>query len=294
MAHGKAMMAPDRPHAGRDYAWRGARCIILRSGDIAVRNTPAAGRCVRVCALVTSDGIGGTDGFGGTVPLFVTSDGIGGTGWLRRDGAVIRDLRWLRRDRWLWRGGAVRGWARPGGGRARIRVRCGWFGHGVFPLARGGPPQHPRATAGSAAGRNAATENRRARGTLADAQQGRRQRPAAAAQGGRYRAGPTAGTGGCTPAEPPAASSLLLSDGMTSGSTRPGQGRPSCGPGGAGLHRVTAAAGQNPGPAASKPGTGIVSRDAAVRASWAPTIVMTAPMRTSSSGSPGKLAAAGG
>ena len=214
--------------------------------------------------------------------------------WLRRDGAVIRDLRWHRRDRWLWRGGAVRGWARPGGGRARIRVRCGWFGHGVFPLARGGPPQHPRATAGSAAGRNAATENRRARGTLADAQQGRRQRPAAAAQGGRYRAGPTAGTGGCTPAEPPAASSLLLSDGMTSGSTRPGQGRPSCGLDVAGLHRVTAAAGQDPGPAASKPGTGIVSRDAAVRASWAPTIVMTAPMRMSSSGSPGKLAAAGG
>lgn len=30
--------------AGRDYAWRGARCIILRSGDIAVRTTPAAGR----------------------------------------------------------------------------------------------------------------------------------------------------------------------------------------------------------------------------------------------------------
>ena len=45
----------------------------------------AAGRRVRVCAFVTSDGIGGTDGFGGTVPLcalvplFVTSDGIGGT-----------------------------------------------------------------------------------------------------------------------------------------------------------------------------------------------------------------------
>jgi hypothetical protein len=79
-------MAADRLHAGRDYAWRGARRIILRSGDIAVRNTPAAGRRVRVCALVTSDGIGGTGGFGGTVPLcalvplFVTSDGIGGTG----------------------------------------------------------------------------------------------------------------------------------------------------------------------------------------------------------------------
>jgi Major Facilitator Superfamily len=64
----QAMMAAGRPHAGRDYAWRGARCIILCSGDIAVPNTPAAGRCARVCALVTSDGIGGTDGFGGTVP----------------------------------------------------------------------------------------------------------------------------------------------------------------------------------------------------------------------------------
>jgi len=79
-------MAADRLHAGRDYAWRGARRIILRSGDIAVRNTPAAGRCVRVRAVATSDGIGGTDGFGGTVPLrasvplFVTSDGTGGTG----------------------------------------------------------------------------------------------------------------------------------------------------------------------------------------------------------------------
>ena len=73
------MMAADRPPAGRDYAWRGARRIILRSGDIAVRNTPAAGRRVRMCALVTSDGIGGTDGFDGTVPLFVASDGIGGT-----------------------------------------------------------------------------------------------------------------------------------------------------------------------------------------------------------------------
>ena len=65
----QALMAADRLHAGRDYAWRGARRIILRSGDIAVRNTPAAGRRVRVCAFVTSDGIGGTDGFGGTVPL---------------------------------------------------------------------------------------------------------------------------------------------------------------------------------------------------------------------------------
>ncbi len=88
----QAMMAADRLHAGRDYAWRGARRIILRSGDIAVRNTPAAGRCVRACAFVTSDGIGGTDGLGGTVPLFVTSDGIGGTDGL--GGAVpLRDGR---------------------------------------------------------------------------------------------------------------------------------------------------------------------------------------------------------
>ena len=75
----QATMAADRLHVGRDYAWRGARRIIVRSDDIAVRNTPAAGRCVRTCAFVTSDGIGGTDGFGGAVPLFVTSDGIGGT-----------------------------------------------------------------------------------------------------------------------------------------------------------------------------------------------------------------------
>ena len=73
-------MAADRRLAGRDYAWRGPRRIILRSGDIAVRTTPAAGRCVR--AVVTSDGIGGTDGVGGTVPLVVTSEGIGGTGGL--------------------------------------------------------------------------------------------------------------------------------------------------------------------------------------------------------------------
>ena len=73
-------MAADRRLAGRAYAWRGARCIILRSGDIAVRTTPAAGRRVR--AVVTSDGIGGTGGFGGAVPLFVTSEGIGGTGGL--------------------------------------------------------------------------------------------------------------------------------------------------------------------------------------------------------------------
>ena len=91
------MMAAGLP-VGRDYAWRGARCIIFRSGDIAVRNTPAAGRRVRACAVVTSDGIGGTGGFGGTgplcalVPFCVTSDGIGGTGGF--GGAVpLRDGR---------------------------------------------------------------------------------------------------------------------------------------------------------------------------------------------------------
>ena len=58
----QAMMAADRQFAGRDYAWRGARCSILRSGDIAVRTTPAAGRWAR--AVVTSEGIGGTGAAG--------------------------------------------------------------------------------------------------------------------------------------------------------------------------------------------------------------------------------------
>jgi hypothetical protein len=50
-----------------------------------------------------------------------------------------------------------------------------------------------------------------------------------------------------------------------------------------------------PGSARQLPsGTGTVSRDAALRASWAPTIVMTASVRICSSGSPGKLAASGG
>jgi hypothetical protein len=73
-------LQPMRLRAGRDYAWRGTRRIILRSGDIAVRNTTAAGRCVRVCALVTSDGIGGTGGFGAAAPSFAASYGIGGAG----------------------------------------------------------------------------------------------------------------------------------------------------------------------------------------------------------------------
>jgi hypothetical protein len=160
---------------------------------------------------------------------------------LRRDGAVIRDLRRHRRDRRLGRDGAVRGWVRPGGGWARIRVGCGWFGHGIFPGQVGvrrsvpgdrvvsGRPE--RCDGGWAGGR-----------LLADAQQRRRQRPAAAAQGGRSRADPVAGTGGCTQAEPPAASLPLLCDGMTSGSARPGPSRATCGLKIAGIHRVTAAA----------------------------------------------------
>jgi hypothetical protein len=127
--------------AGRDYAWRGARRSILRSGDIAVRTTPAAGRCVR--AGVTFDGIGGTGGCGETVPFVVTSEGIGGTGGF--GGAVpLGD----------GRGRVVAG---PGSGR-------GAAGSGivVFPTG-GGPPQRPRRLL-VAAGRNAATEDGRAGG----------------------------------------------------------------------------------------------------------------------------------
>jgi hypothetical protein len=130
-----AMMAADRLHAGRDYAWRGARRIILRSVDIAVRNTPAAGRWVRACAFVTSDGIGGTDGFGGAVPLFVTSDGIGGAVrlFVTSDGIGGTD----------GFGGAV-----PlGDGRGRVvaGLGSGWGATGsgmVSSLGTWGPPQH--------------------------------------------------------------------------------------------------------------------------------------------------------
>jgi hypothetical protein len=62
------------PRRGADYGWRGARCIILRSGSITLRNPPTAGRCTRVRSFVTSDGMGGTPGPGGTVPL---GDGSG-------------------------------------------------------------------------------------------------------------------------------------------------------------------------------------------------------------------------
>jgi hypothetical protein len=117
----------------------------------------------------------------------------------------------------------------------------------------------------------------------------KRQPASARPGGGRF----LAGAGGCTQAEPAAASSPLLCDRMTSGSARPGPSRAACGLEVAGIHRVTAAA--RPGSARQLPsGTGIVSRDAALRASWAPAIVMTASVRICSSGSPGKLAAGGG
>lgn len=130
------MMAADRLKADRDYVWRGARRIILRSGDIAVRNTPAAGRSACACVLVTSDGIGRTGRFGGTVPsfvtdgsggavrCFVTSDGIGGIDGF--DGAVpLGD----------GRGRVVAG---PGSGR-------GAAGSGMMSsLGTSGPPQHPQ------------------------------------------------------------------------------------------------------------------------------------------------------
>jgi hypothetical protein len=183
--------------------------------------------------------------------------------------------------------GAAGWWQDPDPGGVRlVRAWC-------LPSVRGGPPQRPRRPL--AGGRPERCDGGWAGARpLAGAQQGRRQLPAAAAQGGRYRAGPAAGTGGCTQAEPPAASLPPLCDGMTSGSTRPGPSRPACGLKVAGIHRVTAAA--RPGSPARQlpPGTGIVSRDAALRASWAPTIVMTASVRICSSGSPGKLAAAAG
>ena len=163
-----------------------------------------------------------------------------------RDGAVSGDLRGHRWDLGPGRGGAVRGRARPGGGGARIRVGCGWFGHGVLPLAGGAR----RSVLGDRVLRSAGTLRRRTGGQrrLAGAQERRRQLPAASARGGRYRAGPVAGTSGCTQAGPPAAALPLLCDAMTSGSARPGPSRAACGPEVAGLHRVTAAARPGSGP----------------------------------------------
>jgi hypothetical protein len=135
-----ALMAADRLHAGRDYAWRGARRIILRSGDIAVRNTPAGGRCVRVCAFVTSDGIGGTDGLAG--PAL----------W---PGAVIRDLDAYATDGLAdGAGGTATSAGMPGPDPGGVRLVRAW----CLPLVR----WVRRSILGDrwlAAGRNAATEN---------------------------------------------------------------------------------------------------------------------------------------
>ena len=236
----QALMAAVRRPAGRDYAWRGARCIILRSGDIAVRNTPAAGRRVRVCAFLTSDGIGGTGGLGGTVPLLVTSHGIGGTDGFGGTAPLFVTSHGI--------GGTdgFGGTVPLGDGRGRVVAGpgSGWGAAGsgmVSSLGTWGPPQRPRRLLAGGRPERCNGERVGAR-PLAGAEQGRRQPPAAAAQGGRYRAGRAAGTGGCAQAEPPAASVPLPCDGMASGCARPGQGRPPRGLGVAGLHRVTAAA----------------------------------------------------
>jgi hypothetical protein len=161
-------MAAGRACAGRGYAWRGGRRMILRSGDIAVRTTPAAGRGGR--AVVTSEGIGGTGGFGNAVPLVVTSEGIGGTG----------------------------GWGGPvpsGDGRGRVAAGPG-SGRGaagsgtMSSLGRRGPPQRPRRPRGQ---RPAGTLRRRAGGRAAASR-----RPAAPLRlpgdgmaGGSARPGPS-------------------------------------------------------------------------------------------------------
>ena len=77
-----------RDGRGPRLCMAGARCIILRSADIAVRNTPAAGRCMR--AVVTSEGIGGTGGFVGSPPQTGTlaRQLRSGTGIVSRDAAV--------------------------------------------------------------------------------------------------------------------------------------------------------------------------------------------------------------
>jgi hypothetical protein len=155
-------MAAGRLHAGRDYGWRGARRIILRSGDIAVRNAPAAGRWVRMCAFVTSDGIGGTDGFGGAVPLcaFVTSDGIGGTDGFGATVALGDGRSRVVAGPWPCQPQLAPPCYSQGPGSG-----CGAADSGMASsLGTWGPAAAPPATAGLAAGRNAATENGRARG----------------------------------------------------------------------------------------------------------------------------------
>jgi hypothetical protein len=134
--------------------------MILRSGDVAVRNTPTAGRRVRagvtsegiggtgglggaVPLLVTSEGIGGTGGLGGAVPLLVTSEGIGGTGGL--GGAVPL----LATSEGIGGTGGLGGAVPLGDGRGRMVAGpgSGWGAAGsgmVSSLGRRGPPQRPR------------------------------------------------------------------------------------------------------------------------------------------------------
>jgi len=94
---------------GAGHTWRNLSC--------------PAGPCERVCAFVTSDGIG-TDDCGATEPLCVTSDGIGGT-----DGfggtEPLRDGH-----------GRVVAGQDPG----VVRLVRAWS----LPLASGGPLQRPR------------------------------------------------------------------------------------------------------------------------------------------------------
>jgi hypothetical protein len=128
-----------------------------------------------------------------------------------------------------------------------------------------------------AAGRNAATEN------VGSAAASRRPAGSASAGGSRGPGRPL---------------SRWLCGGIASGSTRPGPSRATCGLDVAGLHLLLLIFSSLPRTRILarqlRSGTGTVGRDATLRASWAPAIVMTASVRICSSGSPGKLAADGG
>ena len=196
----------------------------------------------------------------------------------------LRNLRWHRRDRRLGRGGAVKGWARPDDGRARIRTGYGWFGHGVFLWY-----------VGSVAASSAAADWRPA-GTL-------RRRMGGRADASRRPAGPASAAG--------SGPGRTLSRWLCGRHRRVHASRTACGVRAAALCRDDRRLHQ----AASGPttprhrcrwhsschrcrrarilvrqrpsGTGTVGRDAALRASWAPTIMMTAPMRIAPPVAPG-------
>jgi hypothetical protein len=250
----QAMTAAGRRHAGRDYAWRGARRIILHSGEIAVRTTPAAGLCVRVCTFVTSGGSGGTGGFGGTVPL---GDGRGrvatgpGSGW----------------------------------GVRLVRAWC-------LPLAGGGPPQHLWLPLVSGRPERCDGECEVCGRWPTPSRAGvscRRPRPGAAALALALRQAPP-GAGKLNRLRRPCRCPVAGWPAAAPGRVR--AGRPAA--------MTSLAFIVSPPPRAGilarqlRSGTGAAGRDAALRASWSAAIVMTAPMRMSSSGSPGKWAAGGG